>query len=102
MNQFDRRQLKQYFENSWYLEDQLMKSVIKADTFYTSPDPLRNLLIFYLGHSAVFYINKLIQVDLIQERLNPYYEIIFERGVDPENAKELSLKVFFSLYGVVL
>jgi 5-histidylcysteine sulfoxide synthase len=90
LNQFDRIELKKYFENSWYLEDQLLKSVIKAYTFYTSPDPLRNLLIFYLGHSAAFYINKLIQVDLIKERLNPYYEIIFEKGVDPENAKELS------------
>ncbi|MFN7500338.1 MAG: 5-histidylcysteine sulfoxide synthase, partial [Dolichospermum sp.] len=81
--------LLKYFENSWEMEETLMKSVIKEETFYLNPDPLRNKLIFYLGHSAVFYINKLIQVGLLTNRINPQYETLFEIGVDPETPAEL-------------
>ena len=79
-----------YFQNAWHLEDILMKSLVGEDTFYLNPDPLRNRLIFYLGHSAVFYINKLITVNLLKKRINPDYEILFEIGVDPEIPEELN------------
>ncbi|MDB9460830.1 5-histidylcysteine sulfoxide synthase, partial [Dolichospermum circinale CS-545/17] len=85
--------LLKYFENSWEMEETLMKSVIKEETFYLSPDPLRNKLIFYLGHSAVFYINKLIQVGLLKNRINPQYENLFEIGVDPETPAELEVAI---------
>ncbi|WP_028083172.1 5-histidylcysteine sulfoxide synthase [Dolichospermum circinale] len=85
--------LLKYFENSWEMEETLMKSVIKEETFYLNPDPLRNKLIFYLGHSAVFYINKLIQVGLLTNRINPQYENLFEIGVDPETPAELEVAI---------
>ena len=85
----DREILFSYFEDSWELEEILMKSLLGEETFYTNPDPLRNCLIFYLGHSAVFYINKLIQVGLLGQRINPEYEILFEIGVDPTTPDEL-------------
>jgi 5-histidylcysteine sulfoxide synthase len=85
----DRQEILNYFENAWQLEDSLLKSLIGDDTFYLNPDPLRNRLIFYLGHSAVFYINKLIQVQLLSDGLNAAYEVLFEIGVDPENPEEL-------------
>ncbi|NEO50258.1 MAG: 5-histidylcysteine sulfoxide synthase, partial [Moorea sp. SIO4A3] len=78
-----------YFKNSWELEDVLMKSLVGEETFYMSPDPLRNRLIFYLGHSAVFYINKFLGVGLLDKPINPNYEILFEIGVDPETPEEL-------------
>ncbi|BAZ32432.1 hypothetical protein NIES4074_49370 [Cylindrospermum sp. NIES-4074] len=81
--------LLNYFENSWELEEVLMKSLVGEETFYLNPDPLRNRLIFYLGHTAVFYINKLIRVGLIKEPINSQYEILFEIGVDPETPTEL-------------
>jgi 5-histidylcysteine sulfoxide synthase len=86
----DRQDILAYFQNAWQIEDCLMKSLINSETFYLNPDPLRNLLIFYLGHSAVFYINKLIRVGLISERLNPHFEILFEIGVDPEKPDEIA------------
>ncbi|QKQ76428.1 5-histidylcysteine sulfoxide synthase [Nostoc sp. TCL240-02] len=86
----DRQVILDYFENAWQLEDMLMKTLIEEDTFYLNPDPLRNPLIFYLGHSAVFYINKLISVGLLEKRINPDYEILFEIGVDPEVSEELN------------
>ncbi|MGK7874403.1 MAG: 5-histidylcysteine sulfoxide synthase [Xenococcaceae cyanobacterium] len=85
----DRETIFNYFENSWELEEILMKSMIGEETFYINPDPLRNPLIFYLGHSAVFYINKLIRVGLLNKRINPEYEILFEIGVDPTTPEEL-------------
>lgn len=82
--------LLKYFENAWEIEETLMKSLVGEETFYLNPDPLRNRLIFYLGHSAVFYINKLIGVGLINKRINSHYETLFEIGVDPETPEELN------------
>ena len=81
--------LLNYFQSSWELESTLLRSIINEEAFYVSPDRLRNRLIFYLGHSAVFYINKLIRVGLLEKRINDYYENLFEIGVDPESAEEL-------------
>ena len=86
----DRQTLLNYFQNAWQLEDQLLKSLVGDDPFYLNPDSLRNPLIFYLGHSAVFYINKLIQVGLLEKGIDPQYEILFEIGVDPETPAELN------------
>ena len=89
LDRCDRQVILDYFHNAWQLEEILMKTLIEDATFYTNPDPLRNFLIFYLGHSAVFYINKLISVGLLTARINPDYEILFEVGVDPETPDEL-------------
>lgn len=89
----DRQILNDYFENSWELEEMLFKSLAQAETFYLNPDPLRNCLIFYLGHSAVFYINKLVRVGLLNQRINPEYETLFEIGVDPQTPEELEAEI---------
>ena len=86
----DRQTILAYFQDSWHLEDDLMKSIIGEDTFYLNPDPLRNPLVFYLGHSAVFYINKLVRVELLKQGINQHYETLFEIGVDPEVPDELN------------
>ncbi len=86
-----RKNLLDYFNNSWELETTLLKSITHPDAFYFNPDPLRNRLIFYLGHSAVFYINKLVRVGLLPNPINPQFELLFEVGVDPETPDELEL-----------
>ncbi|PNJ91351.1 5-histidylcysteine sulfoxide synthase [Cylindrospermopsis raciborskii C04] len=86
-----RKNLLDYFNNSWELETTLLRSITHPDAFYLNPDPLRNRLIFYLGHSAVFYINKLVRVGLLPNPINPQFEILFEVGVDPETPDELEL-----------
>lgn len=85
--------LREYFQNSWAREETLLHSIINHETFEMSPDPLRNRLVFYLGHSAVFYINKLISVGLLKHRINDFYETLFEIGVDPETPEELEQAV---------
>ena len=86
----DRQDILLYCQRAWQIEDSLMKSLVNPETFYLNPDPLRNLLIFYLGHSSVFYINKLIRVGLLSDRLNPHFEMLFELGVDPEKPDDIS------------
>ena len=90
LHRCDRPEILAYFQRAWQIEDSLMKSLVNPETFYTNPDPLRNLLIFYLGHSAVFYINKLVKVGLLDQRLNPDFERLFEIGVDPEKPEEIA------------
>ena len=83
LNNCSKGNILDYLENAWQLEDTLLNSLVREEIFYLNPDPLRNPLIFYLGHSAVFYINKLIRVGLLKQRINPEYETLFEMGVDP-------------------
>ena len=90
LHRCDRPEILAYFQRAWQIEDSLMKSLVNPETFYTNPDPLRNLLIFYLGHSAVFYINKLVRVGLLEQRLNAHFERLFEIGVDPEKPEEIA------------
>lgn len=88
-----RESILSYFQNAWELEDLLLKSITDDATFYLRPDPLRNPLIFYLGHSAVFYINKLMMVNLLEKRINPHYEKLFAFGVDPKSVDELNSEI---------
>ncbi|MFM7470361.1 MAG: 5-histidylcysteine sulfoxide synthase, partial [Nodosilinea sp.] len=93
LDRWDPQALLAYYQRAWALEDRLWQSLVGDGPFYLNPDPLRNLLIFYLGHTAVFYINKLRQVGLIQEALQPAYEELFAVGVDPEKPEEIEGKV---------
>ena len=54
-----RAELKAYFLNSWNTYESLFSLINNDDAFYKRPEPLRHPLIFYYGHTATFYINKL-------------------------------------------
>ena len=51
---------------------------------------LRHPLIFYYGHPATLYINKLRMAGLIPHPINPLFESIFETGVDEMSWDDLS------------
>jgi 5-histidylcysteine sulfoxide synthase len=78
-----------YFTNTWALYDWLFRSITGPGALYQNPDPLRHPLIFYLGHTAAFYINKLVLAGVLAEGLNERFEVLFARGVDPDQASEL-------------
>ena len=92
LDRCDRQNVWAYYHRAWHLEDHLWQSLVGTEPFYLNPDSLRNLLIFYLGHSAAFYINKLLQVGLLEKPLNPVYEERFAVGVDPEKPQEIEGK----------
>lgn len=90
LNQVSSSAINEYFVNSWELYECLFKTIIKNKTLYAQPDPLRLPLIFYLGHTAVFYINKLNLAKVIHTTINADYENLFAIGVDPETPKDIS------------
>lgn len=89
----DRATLMAYFENAWQLEDLLMKSLASDASYYSRPDPLRNPLIFYLGHTAAFFVNKLILVRLVDQPVRADYEQLFGVGVDPKSSQDLDAAI---------
>ncbi|MFH0729446.1 MAG: 5-histidylcysteine sulfoxide synthase [Pseudomonadota bacterium] len=77
-----REEILSYFHKTFSIDEQLYDTLSKEEAFYLRAEPLRHPLIFYLGHTAVFYINKLIIAKIIGERINPRFESMFAVGVD--------------------
>ncbi len=76
-------ELLNYFDNTWALTEVLFAGLNGPEGFYQPPyHNLRHPLIFYLGHPAVLYINKFRVAGLLTHPLNPYFECLFETGVD--------------------
>ena len=63
---------------------------LRKAAFYLRPEPLRHPLIFYLGHTATFYINKLIVAKITNQRINPRFESMFAVGVDEMSWDDLN------------
>lgn len=57
--------------------------LLKDDAgYYEKAISLRHPLIFYFGHTATFYTNKLVLAGLMHERIDAHMESIFAVGVD--------------------
>jgi 5-histidylcysteine sulfoxide synthase/putative 4-mercaptohistidine N1-methyltranferase len=77
-----RAHLKTYFRETWELYESLFSLINDDNAYYLRPEPLRHPLIFYYGHTAVFYINKFMLGKYIDKRINPNLESICAVGVD--------------------
>ncbi|OGR16926.1 MAG: SAM-dependent methyltransferase [Desulfobacterales bacterium GWB2_56_26] len=87
-----RAEILGYFLKTYALDDELYNILARDATFYLRPEPLRQPLIFYLGHTASFYINKLNIARLIDRRINPAFESMFAIGVDEMSWDDLNEK----------
>jgi 5-histidylcysteine sulfoxide synthase len=78
-----RQDVLDYFNNSWTLTELLFQG-LKVEEVYKRPPyhALRHPLIFYYGHPAVLYINKMRIAGLLNAPMNLYLEKILETGVD--------------------
>ncbi len=85
-----REEIRQYFHATYSLDEQLYETLAEDAAFYLRPEPLRHPLIFYLGHTATFYINKLIVAGIADERINPRFESMFAVGVDEMSWDDLN------------
>jgi 5-histidylcysteine sulfoxide synthase/putative 4-mercaptohistidine N1-methyltranferase len=85
-----RKAIREYFLKTWEIDELLYAQLKSDDIFYHRGDPLRHILLFYLGHTAVFYINKLLLAGIIRERINPAFESIFAIGVDEMSWDDLN------------
>ncbi len=77
-----REEIRDYFHKTFSIDEQLYETLAVDAAFYLRAEPLRHPLIFYLGHTASFYINKLVIGKLLTERINPRFEAMFAIGVD--------------------
>jgi 5-histidylcysteine sulfoxide synthase len=86
-----KQSLQDYFDNTWTLTEVLLSSLQGEEAFMRPPyHDLRHPMIFYYGHPAALYINKLRVAGLLKDPINPYYESIFETGVDEMSWDDLS------------
>eukprot|EP01031_Cornospumella_fuschlensis_P034144 gene34144-41332_t len=86
-----RQALQAYFDNTWTLTEVMMSSLQGEEAFMRPPyHDLRHPMIFYYGHPAVLYVNKLRVAGLLKAPINPYFESIFETGVDEMSWDDLS------------
>ena len=77
-----RQEIRAYFHNSYDLFERVFDLLKDDEVFYKKSEPTRHAMIFYFGHTATFYINKLILSGVIHERVNAEFESIFAIGVD--------------------
>ena len=77
-----RQEIKEYFLNTYKLYEKMFEVLKDDSVFYKKSELTRHPMIFYFGHTATFFINKLIIMKVIQERINPEFESIFAVGVD--------------------
>ena len=85
-----REEIRQYFHATYRLDEQLYDTLASETAFYLRPEPLRHPLIFYLGHTAASYINKLIVAKITTRRINPHFESMFAVGVDEMSWDDLN------------
>ncbi len=72
----------EYFDSTWERYESLFKTLRDDRAYYEKPIPLRHPLIFYFGHTATFFVNKLILAGMLEHRINPAFESMFAVGVD--------------------
>ncbi len=77
-----RREIRRYFHQGFDLFESLFELFASDDVFYEQPEPTRHPMIFYFGHTAVFYINKLVLSKALKEGIDPRFEGLFAVGVD--------------------
>jgi 5-histidylcysteine sulfoxide synthase/putative 4-mercaptohistidine N1-methyltranferase len=79
-----------YFTHTFELYESLFRLLASDDVFYMQPEPLRRILLFYLGHTAAFYIIKLRLAGILSEPVDAWIERQFEVGVDEMSWDDLS------------
>jgi len=77
-----RQEIKEYFHNTYELFEKTFEVLSGDEIFYKKSELTRHPMIFYFGHTATFFVNKLINMKIIKERINPNFESIFAVGVD--------------------
>ncbi|MBI3873983.1 MAG: 5-histidylcysteine sulfoxide synthase [Arcobacter sp.] len=85
-----RAEIREYFLKTYSTFEELFLMFASETTFYEQPEKLRHPLIFYFGHTAIFYINKLTLAGYLTKRINPKFETMFAVGVDEMSWDDLN------------
>jgi len=85
-----KQELKAYFKQTWTEYESLFSVINDEEAYFLRPERLRHPLIFYFGHTASFYINKLMLGKFISTRINDKLEAICAVGVDEMSWDDLN------------
>jgi 5-histidylcysteine sulfoxide synthase/putative 4-mercaptohistidine N1-methyltranferase len=85
-----RQNVLDYFHKSFSLYESLFECLRGDEAYYARANPLRHPLIFYYGHTSVFFINKLNVAKMIDERVDPKIESMLAIGVDEMSWDDLN------------
>ena len=85
-----RQQLHEYFVTTFDRYESLFETLTCDQAYYEKSIPLRHPLIFYFGHTATFFVNKLLLARMIGTRINPRFEAFFAVGVDEMSWDDLN------------
>ena len=85
-----RQELQSYFHTTFDQYESLFETLTQDEAYFRKPIALRHPLIFYFGHTATFFINKLIISNVLKERINPRFESMFAVGVDEMSWDDLN------------
>jgi Uncharacterized conserved protein len=85
-----RAEIKAYFNQTYTLYETLFETLVSDDAFYLRPCSLRHPLIFYFGHTATFFTNKLVLAKLLPNRINAKIESMCAIGVDEMSWDDLN------------
>lgn len=85
-----RHQLLAYFTQCFNRYESLFDCLANEAAYTEKPIALRHPLIFYYGHTATFFVNKLLLAKLIPARINPGFEAMFAVGVDEMSWDDLN------------
>ncbi len=85
-----REEIRRYFHSTYDRYESLFEVLTQDEAYCRKPIALRHPLIFYFGHTATFFINKLIIAKLVKQRIHPRFESMFAVGVDEMSWDDLS------------
>ena len=85
-----RQEIALYFTNTFDTYTGLFDCLADDAGYYKKSIPLRHPLIFYVGHTATFFVNKLVLAKLLPERIDPHIESVFAVGVDEMSWDDLN------------
>ena len=85
-----RAQIRNHFLLGFEKFESLHQTLISDDAYYQQPEPLRHPVIFYLGHTAVFFANKLKVAKIIDHSIDENIESMMAIGVDEMSWDDLN------------
>lgn len=85
-----RQEIREYFIQTYETDERLFDLLKDKESLYEQPNKLRHPLIFYYGHTATFFMNKLTNSNILKNRVNKKYEAIFAIGVDEMSWDDLN------------
>lgn len=77
-----RAEIKRYFNETYDLYEKLFELIIDEKGYFERADSLRHPLVFYFGHTATFFVNKLRVAKIISDRVCSRMEALLAIGVD--------------------